>query len=49
MSLNCSLVTEAVNSARDSMFTLKADNGTGIDWDGSAGEVGFELELTGNT
>lgn len=30
------------------MFTLRGDNGTGIDWDSMAGVVGFELELTGN-
>lgn len=32
----------------DSMFTLKGDNRTGIDWDSWAGVVGFKLELTGN-
>lgn len=49
-SLNCSLLndSEAVNSMRDSMFTLKGDNGTGINWDILAGEVGFKLEPTGN-
>lgn len=30
------------------MFTLKGDNGTGIDWGSLAGVVGFKLELTGN-
>lgn len=33
---------------KDNMFTLKGDNGTGIDWGGLASEVGFKLELTGN-
>lgn len=33
---------------KDSVFTLKGDNGTGINWDSWVGAAGFKLDLTVN-